>query len=139
MPTDTDWLAASGIIEKSPHRAFTRVVEAGFELWYQIKDDELTIKVTLAGTHLGEANFDGGDRNADIQNIWVEPNSRQCGVGGAICALAVRLLEKPLRNMWNEEEITQAARLKGELDAESFCNFWRRLRRSYPELFEGYR
>ncbi|MDY6839426.1 MAG: hypothetical protein SWH78_15785 [Thermodesulfobacteriota bacterium] len=136
MPTDDKFVAASDTIENSPHSALTRVIEAGFELWYQTEDDELTIRVTLAGNHIGYANFEGGDRNADIQNIWVEPNSRQSGVGGAICALAVKLLNKPLRNIWNEEEILQAARLKGELDAESFCEFWRRLQLSYPELFE---
>lgn len=136
MPSDTDFMSASDIIQSNPHPAFARVMEAGFELWYQIEDDELTIKATSSGDHIGKANFAKADRTVDIQNILVRRNSRQGGVGAAICVLAVRLLGKPLRNMWNDSEITEAARLKGEPDGESCFAFWRRLRVSYPGLFE---
>ena len=135
MPPDTDFMSASDIIQSNPHPAFTRVMEAGFELWYQIEDDELTIKATSSGDHIGEADFAEADRTADIQNILVRRNSRQGGMGTAICVLAVKLLGKPLRNIWSDSEITEVARRKGEPDGESFFAFWRRLRVSYPELF----
>lgn len=62
-----EFINASDFIESSPDPAFTKIVRAGFELWYQTCHPEgerhLYIKATLSGDYIGEADFTEEDDN----------------------------------------------------------------------------
>ena len=110
MVHETQFISASDFIESNPNPVFSKVIRAGFELWYKIEyvvgERHVDIKVTSSGNCIGKADFVEDDATTDIQNVGVDTAFRRCGVGTAMCVLAAKILGKPLRNIWDASEMT---------------------------------
>ena len=128
MVDETQFVNASDFIQSDPQPAFKEVLKAGFQLWYQIEHPEgerhVYIKASLSGNYVGKADFAESDTTTDIQNIIVEKAFRRRGVGKAMCVLAAKILQKPLRNIWEVSEMSEDGRafwehLGRQLDSQS--------------------
>ncbi len=109
-------------MESNPDPAFSKVMNAGIELWYNtegpVGEAHIYIKATSSDENIAEADFSEDDANTDIQNIHVVPAFRSRGVATAMCVLATKILRKELRNIWDASEMTADGKA-----------FWEHLRR----------
>ena len=111
MVHDSEFISASDFIESNPDPAFSKVVRAGFALWYRTEchggKRQVYVKATLSGNHAGKADFVESETTTDIQNIYFQTAFRRHGVGTAMCVIAEKILRKPLRNIWKDSELTK--------------------------------
>ena len=128
MTNKAEFVNAKDFMERNPDSAFTKVIKAGVELWYKtentVGERYIEIRAIASSKKIGYADFEEDDNTIDLQNIKVEDASKRCGVGKAMCILAVKLLQKPARNIWDKSETT-----------EEFLSFWKHLKCKYSNQF----
>ncbi len=123
-----EFINAKDFMKRNPDSAFSKAIKAGIELWYKTENTVgecyIDIRATSSSKEIGNADFEEDDNTIDLQNIDVEDSFKRCGVGKAMCVLAVKILQKPARNIWDKSETT-----------EEFLSFWKHLKCQYSNQF----
>lgn len=110
----TSFLHAGPIIQRHPHPAFEKLTARGYDLWYQIEDEdrdeddrspsiELLVEVRFGDRVIGKANFTDDGYCAYCQNVKTEPNFQRQGVATAIYVFAEAVLNRKLTNYWGDD------------------------------------
>ena len=91
MTNKAEYINAKDFMVRNPDSAFTKVIEAGVELWYKTENNVgeryIDIRAISSSKEIGKADFEEDDYTIDLQNIKVEGGFKRSGVGKAMCIL----------------------------------------------------
>jgi len=128
MAIEAKFINASDFTKRNRDYVFNNLINNRVELWYKIEnavgERNIYIKAMSSNKEIGFVDFEEDVNTIDLQNINIKDEFKRCGLGKAMCILAVGILEKPARNIWEDSETT-----------EEFLAFWKHLKCQYSNQF----